>query len=118
MPYRWLGQYGLAANSSSDSADADGDGLSNYGEWRSGTIPTNAASALRMLAPAAGVSGVAVSWRSISLKKYWLERAEDLSLPLPFQIVATNIPGNGGSKTFTDTSATNAGPYFYRVGVH
>jgi hypothetical protein len=118
MPYRWLWQYGLAANNSSDSSDADGDGMGNYGEWRSGTIPTNAASALRMLTPAAGATGVAVSWRSVSLKKYWLERAEDLSLPMLFQIVATNIPGNGGTRTFIDTSATNAGPYFYRVGVH
>ena len=113
MPYRWLSQYGLPANSSSHGADADGDGLNNYGEWRAGTNPTNAASVLRMISLSNGVSGILVSWQSVGLKKYWLERKGDLGAATPFQVIATNLTG----ATFTDTAATNEGPYFYRVGV-
>lgn len=118
LSYAWAHQNGLPTDGSADFTDADGDAMNNYGEWRAGTVPTNAVSALRLLTPSVSVTGVLVSWQSIGLKKYWLERSEDLSLPMPFQIVATNITGTAGTKTFTDTSATNDGPYFYRVGVH
>jgi hypothetical protein len=118
MPYRWLWQYGLSANGTSDSADADADGLNNYGEWRSGTVPTNSFSALRMLSPTGSASGVTVSWQSVATKRYWLERGADLSVTASFQVMATNIIGTAGTKTFFDASATNGGPYFYRVGVH
>jgi hypothetical protein len=31
--------------------------------------------------------------------------------------LATNLPGQPGSTTYTDTNAAGAGPFFYRVGV-
>jgi len=113
----WLRQSGLPTDGSADFTDTDADGANNWQEWRADTVPTNAASALLMGTATNGVTGLVVSWVSVATRSYWLERGEDLTAAAPFQTVATNIPGVVGTKTFNDTSATNGGPYFYRVGV-
>jgi hypothetical protein len=48
---------------------------------------------------------------------YFLERAANLGAQPPFFPLATNIIGQPGTTTFTDTNAGGAGPFFYRVGV-
>lgn len=113
----WLQQYGLPTDGSADFTDADGDGMNNYGESRSDTIPTNSLSVLRMVNATNSPTGVKVTWQSVFTRLYWLERATNLSSTSPFQTIATNRSGGASATTFTDTSATNAGPYFYRVGV-
>ncbi len=117
LSYAWAQRYGLPTDGSTDFADTDVDGMNNYGEWRSDTIPTNALSVLRMLSATNTPTGANVTWQSVATRSYWLERATNLGVATPFQTVATNIAGVVGTKTFTDTSATNGGPYFYRVGV-
>ncbi len=117
VPYLWLWKYGLAITGSPDLADPDNDGMKNWQEWRADTIPTNALSVLRMVNATNGASGLDVKWQSVSTRRYFLERATNFNDVLPFQTIATNIPGASGTKTYTDTSATNGGPYFYRVGV-
>jgi hypothetical protein len=118
LSYAWAQQNGLPTDGSADLTDADGDGANNWQEWRADTVPMNAASALLMGTATNGVTGLVVSWASVATRNYWLERASDLGATPSFQSVATNIPGVAGTKTFNDTSATNGGPYFYRVGVH
>jgi hypothetical protein len=118
LSFAWAQQYGLPTDGSADFADLDGDGMKNYGEWRSDTNPTNSLSVLRVLTATNAPTGISVTWQSVSTRNYWLERAVALGLATPFQIIATNITGSVGSKAFIDTSATNAGPYFFRVGVH
>ena len=117
ISYAWLQQYGLPTDGSADVTDADGDGLNNWQEWRAGTNPTNALSVLRLLSPASGASGVIVSWQSVGGLNYFLERGTDLGAQPPFLPLATNIVGQPGTTTFTDTNAVGAGPFFYRVGV-
>jgi hypothetical protein len=117
LSYAWAQQNGLPTDGSADFTDADGDGANNWQEWRADTLPTNAASALLMGTATNGVSGLVVSWASTNTRSYWLERASDLSAAPSFQTIATNLAGIAGTQTFTDTSATNGGPYFYRVGV-
>ena len=117
ISYAWLQQYGLPTDGSADDTDADGDGLNNWQEWRTGTNPTNALSVLRLLSPASGAPGVIVSWQSVSGLNYFLERGTDLGAQPPFLPLATNIVGQPGTTTFTDTNAVGAGPFFYRVGV-
>ncbi len=117
ISYAWLQQYGLPINPATASADPDGDRLNNYQEWRAGTDPTNALSVLRLLAPVSGAPGVIVSWRSVNSRNYYLERGTNLGTPPPFLLLKSNIVGQAGTTTFTDTNAVGAGPFFYRVGV-
>ena len=118
LSYAWAQQYGLLTDGSADFTDPDVDGMSNYGEWRSDTIPTNKLSVLRMVNATNSPSGAKVTWQSVSTRSYWLERATNLGAASPFQTIATNVAGVAGTKTFTDTSATNAVQFFYRVGVY
>ena len=99
------------------SADSDRDGMNNWQEWRAGTDPTIAASVLQMLAPTDGVSGITVSWQSVTNRSYYLQRSLDLSTQAPFVNVQSNIVGQAGTTSYTDTNAAGVGPFFYRVGV-
>jgi len=116
LSYAWLQQYGLPADGSADFEDGDGDGMNTYGEWRSDTIPTNAASVLKMVGVTNGPVGVGVSWQSVATRSYWLERSTNLDAS-DFELVATHILGVTGTKTFTDSTTTNGMQLFNRVGV-
>ena len=91
--------------------------MNNWQEWRAGTDPTIAASVLQMLAPTDGVSGITVSWQSVTNRSYYLQRSLDLSTQAPFVNVQSNIVGQAGTTSYTDTNAAGVGPFFYRVGV-
>jgi hypothetical protein len=112
--YKWLQQFGLATDGSADFADSDGDGLSNWQEWRAGTIPTNVSSVLRLFPPY-NATPPTITWQSATGIDYFVDRCSDLRIP--FSTIQTNIPGQPGTTTYTDTNATGSGPFFYRVGV-
>ena len=113
----WLQQYGLPTDGSADFTDPDGDRANNWQEWQSATVPTNALSALRLLTPQTVGPNLVVSWESVSGKNYFLERSTSLATNASFLPLASNLVGQAGSTTFTDTNAASAGPRFYRVGV-
>jgi len=115
LSYAWAQQYGLPTDGSVDHTDPDSDGMSNYGEWRSDTVPTNAVSFLQMVTATNSPTGIRAVWRSTNTRTYFLERSTNLDAS--FQIVASNIIGAANVTTRTDLGATNGGPYFYRVGV-
>jgi hypothetical protein len=117
ISYAWLRQYNLLTDGSADFADPDGDGLNNWQEWRCGTDPTNALSALRLLSPVAEGTTVTVTWQSVAGVTYFLEGSTTLERLPAFIMVAKDILGQPNTTTYTDTHRFGAGPWFYRVGV-
>jgi hypothetical protein len=117
ISYAWLQAYGLPTDGSADYADPDSDGHNNWQEWRCGTCPTNALSALRLLAVSPSGSNFSLTWQSVAGVDYFLERSTDLSASPPFTLLAPSLPGQSGTTSFTDTNTAGASQFFYRVGV-
>ena len=113
----WLQQYGLPTDGSADYGDSDLDGMNNWKEWICGTKPTNALSVLTILEASNSVSGVTVNWQGVTNRTYLLERSTNLLVQPAFTPIQSNIVGQAGATSFKDTSATGAGPFFYRVEV-
>jgi len=119
ISYAWLKQYGLPINSETDSSDADADGMNNWQEWIAGTDSTNGLSVLKFVAITStnNPPGVTLSWQSVNNRTYYLERAGSLAVQPSFSSIQSNITGQAGTTSYTDTNSTSAGPFFYRVGV-
>lgn len=64
-----------------------------------------------------GPTGVTVSWQSVNRVLYFIQRSGVLSAPSPFSTIQSNIVGQAGTTSYTDTEAVGNGPFFYRVGV-
>ena len=119
ISYAWLQLYGLPTDGSADYLDSDNTGMNNWQKWIAGLNPTDPTSVLAMTSSAVGTNfiGVKVTWQSVNTRTYYLQRATDLLSPSGFSSIQSNLAGKIGTTSYTDSTATNGGPYFYRVGV-
>ena len=113
----WLQSFTLPTDGSADFLDSDGDGFTNWQEYRCGTAPTNALSALRLLPPARVGRDLVLTWPSASNRVYDLYRLGALAESPLYVRVATNLVGQLGTTTFTLTNGAAAPLRFFRVGV-
>ena len=70
-----------------------------------------------MLSATGAVSGVTVTWSSVTNRTYALERATDLGGVSAFSVLQSNIPGLPDTTSWTDTNSVGPAPRFYRVRV-
>jgi hypothetical protein len=123
IPDAWMTKHflhttGLVGDLSRADDDPDGDGMSNWKEWRTGTVPTNAASCLAMSGLARNpsvASQFVVSWRSETNMFYTLQAGTNLINGFN-QTLGSNIPATYPVNVYTD-SVSGVACRFYRVKV-
>lgn len=99
--------------------DKDNDGMNNYAEYRAGTDASDPLSLFTINAEArrqeAVNVGVAVKWDSVRYRSYALWKSTNLVDG--FRLEQDGIFCTPPENIHLDPSATNSGPYFYRVEV-
>lgn len=113
----WLQRSNLPTDGSADTTDSDSDGLNNWQEWRCQTVPTDPLSVLRLLSVALDDAGLTLRWPSVAGVRYVVERSADLGAVPAFTPLVRELPGAGGTNTFTDSNAVVLPGGCYRVGV-
>jgi hypothetical protein len=108
-----LRHFGTLSNLlSSATADADGDGIPNWAEFRAGTDPNDASSALALRVPGLLAGGARLRWPTAPGKTYVLESAPFIG-STNWTAIATNVPGSGRDIEFQ--TPPPGGPQFFRV---
>jgi fibronectin type 3 domain-containing protein len=110
--------FGTPSNNgnSADSADPDGDGMTNAQEYLAGTYPMSGASALRVSHVSIGNQDLVVNFSTVSGKTYRLERSDTL-LSDSWATVQGDIAGTGGVVQVNDVNGAAQAKRFYRIVV-
>jgi len=114
MPDAWELSYFVDLTVASSNTDYDGDGFIDQYEYRAGTVPTNDSSLLKLLSPETGAaSSIIIKWDSATGRTYLVQRCTNLMYE--FVTLHSNVTATPMLNTYTDTTTTTEGPYFYRI---
>lgn len=99
------------------NADADGDGVSNWAEYKAGTDARDPQSQFAFISiGTASTGGVEIKWASVPGKVYTIQRSSELLAG--FVDLKTGEPASSsGLNVYHDLTATGVGPYFYKLRV-
>ena len=98
------------------TADLDGDGVSNWSEYMAGTDPASADSVLVFTSPVGGSGGkIVVHWDSSQHRVYELERCTNL-LNQSFDLIDGDLPATPPVNVYTDT-VNSSSIFIYRIRV-
>jgi hypothetical protein len=112
----WETQYfGAATPGRNSLLDTDGDGVTDLGEFLSGTDPTEFASTLQVSQPVVNASGaMRLDWPSSIGFAYRVETSSNL---LSWEPLSGWLRATRTNATFTVPPRTNAGPALFRLQV-
>jgi|GEM_PF-682760 len=111
-----LNYFGTTANSgnAADSADPDGDGMTNAQEFAAGTNPNDRSSVLKVSQMQVSGNNMLISFQTVSGKSYRVDRNDTLQSN-SWVTVLDNIAGTGGTVQVTDSGGAAPPRRFYRV---
>jgi hypothetical protein len=115
LPDEWEIAHGFMLNDPSDAlTDKDGDGLSNLAEYQSGTIPTNAASLLKLESVTQTSDQATVNFAAAANQTYTVEWSAQPAGGAWLKLTDVLARANDRMETVTDSNAGNPSR-FYRV---
>ena len=120
IPAYWETLYFGGSSNAQPSADSDGDGMDNLGEYIALTVPTDSNSVFRFTAeftPAGRNTEVVAEFESHRSRFYALEEAEDLRQPAAWSRVAGYVRGVDGESELATTNAGGTGMYRVKARV-
>ena len=105
---------GLPGTTAYTDTTAPGLGAAFY---RVGTCSSNSATPPNLHVPVLVPASVTLTWSSVTNRAYALERATNMGAAPAFSLLRSNLPGQPGTTSFTDTNPVNGAPRFYRLRV-